>query len=65
MTMVLEPDLTLYEVATAMRVNPETVRRWLVAGRLKGYRPGGRRAGWRISRAEFERFRREAPDGEV
>jgi excisionase family DNA binding protein len=60
MVMTLEPDLKLDEVAAALRVNPETVRRWLVSGRLRGYRPGGKRAGWRIPAAELDRFRREA-----
>jgi excisionase family DNA binding protein len=60
MVMTLEPDLKLDEVAKALRVNPETVRVWLRSGRLKGYRLGGKRAGWRIPAAELERFRRDA-----
>jgi len=55
--MTGERDLTIAEVAAELRVNPETVRRWLASGKLGGYRPGGKRAGWRIPVADLHRFR--------
>jgi excisionase family DNA binding protein len=41
--------LTIAEVAERLRVNEETVRRWVRAGRLTAVMPGGRKAGYRIS----------------
>jgi len=40
--------LTVHEVAARLRLNVEVVRRMLRDGRLAGFRPGGRKAGWRI-----------------
>lgn len=48
--------LTVTEVAQRLRVNPESVRRWLRQGRLKGFRFGGDKAGYRIPASELERF---------
>jgi excisionase family DNA binding protein len=62
--MVTEPDLKLHEVAEALRVSPETVRRWLVSGHIKGYRPGGTKAGWRIPASELQRLREGGSDGQ-
>lgn len=57
------PDLTVPQVAAEMQVHEETVRRWLQSGRLKGYRPGGTKAGWRITREAIEQLKRgEQPD---
>ncbi len=47
--------LTVQEVATRLRMHPESVRRWLREGRLKGGRMGGRRLGYRIPESEVER----------
>jgi len=52
--------LTVQEVAARLRVNPETVRRWLRQGRLQGALLGGDRAGYRIPAAEVERFLKAA-----
>ena len=41
--------LTVPEVAERLRVNEETVRRWVRTGRLEAVMPGGRKAGYRIS----------------
>lgn len=43
------------DVARALLVNPETVRRWLRQGLLAGYSLGPR-AGWRIRRRDLDRF---------
>ena len=48
--------LTVQEVAERLRVNPETVRRWLRQGRLRGVMPGGDRAGYRVAESELRRF---------
>ena len=50
--------LTVREVAARVRAHEVTVRRWLETGRLKGYRPGGRKLGWRVPSSEVERFLR-------
>jgi excisionase family DNA binding protein len=51
--------LTVAEVAARLRVNPETVRRWLRHGRLRGFLMGGDRAGYRIAESELQRFLHE------
>lgn len=45
--MELSELMTVEEVADALKVHPESVRRWLREGRLDGYRIS-RRGGWRI-----------------
>ncbi len=54
--MADEDLMTVPEVATRVRVTEYTVRHWLQTGRLKGYRLGGNRAGWRIREADFNQF---------
>jgi excisionase family DNA binding protein len=51
-----EELLTVEEVAARLRSNPETVRRYLRSGKLRGVRPGGTRLGWRIPVSELDRF---------
>ena len=48
--------LTVREVAERLRSSPEAVRRWLRQGKLRGYRPGGTKLGYRVSEAELQRF---------
>jgi excisionase family DNA binding protein len=48
--------LTVPEVAERLRAAPETVRRWLRQGRLRGVLPGGDRFGYRIPESEVRRF---------
>lgn len=62
--MADERLLTVSEVAERLRMNPETVRIWLRSGKLKGYRPGGPRMGYRIPESEVQRVL-EAPEGKV
>ena len=57
--MTDDPLLTVDDVASHLRSNPETIRRYLRSGRLRGVRPGGPRLGWRIAKSEVERFLRE------
>jgi excisionase family DNA binding protein len=51
-----ERFLTVPEAADMLRIAPETVRRWLRSGRLKGVSLGSDRAGWRIPRSEVRRL---------
>ena len=44
------------EVAAKLRVNPETVYRWLRTGRLYGVRLGGGRKLWRIPSEALDEF---------
>ena len=46
--------LTVEEVAARLRVHPETIRRWLRAGQMRGVRVGGRRSGWRVRVTEVD-----------
>jgi excisionase family DNA binding protein len=52
--------LTVGEVAERLRTTPETVRRWMRAGRLNGVRLGGTKLGWRIPASEVERLLKAA-----
>ena len=40
----------------ALGAQPETVRRWLRAGVLRGFQPGGKRLGYRVRESELRRF---------
>ena len=51
-----DPLLTVPEVAARLRINPETVRRWLRRGKLRGVLMGGDRGGYRIAESELVRF---------
>jgi acetyl-CoA synthetase len=46
--------MTVSEVATALRVSPATVRRWLTADDLHGVKVG---KAWRIPETEVDRIR--------
>lgn len=48
--------LTVQEAAERIRSSPESVRRWIRQGRIKAFRPGGTRLGYRIPEPEVERF---------
>ena len=56
---VTEQLLTVHEVATQLKVQPETVRRWIRAGKLHGRRLGGDKMGYRITEGELERLLRD------
>jgi excisionase family DNA binding protein len=47
--------LTVPEVAAALRVDENTVRRWLRRGRLSGVNLG-HRIGYRVRQSELDRF---------
>jgi excisionase family DNA binding protein len=48
--------LTVPEVAALLKLNEQTVRRWLRTGRLRGVSLGSRQAGWRVRRSEVNRL---------
>jgi excisionase family DNA binding protein len=49
-----ETFLTVDEVADLLKLNPQTVRNWIVAGSLRSVRVGKRRV--RVHQSELERF---------
>jgi len=49
--------LTAEEIAARLRVRPDTVRRWLRDGDLRGINLA-RRAGWRVTEADLAAFLR-------
>jgi excisionase family DNA binding protein len=51
-----EQLLTVPEVAERLRVNPETVRRWLRQKKINGFVMGSDRGGYRIPESEVARF---------
>lgn len=59
----LEPMLTVDQVAELLQVNPETVRRMLRRGELRGRRLGGTKAGWRIPTAAVRAYMAGEPAG--
>jgi excisionase family DNA binding protein len=58
-----DPLFTVPEVAARLRLNPETVRRWLRQGKLRGSLMGSDRGGWRIRESEVQRFLEESAGG--
>ena len=54
--MTEERWLTTREIAQRLKLTEYTVREWLRTGRLKGYRPGGDRAGWRVRETDLNEF---------
>jgi excisionase family DNA binding protein len=56
--VVQQRFLTLRGVATELGMSVESVRDWVLAGKLKGYRPGGKQI--LISRVELEQFLEES-----
>lgn len=51
----MEAYLTVAQVAAALQVRQETVKRWLNNELLKGRRVGPRKL-WRVTQTELERF---------
>lgn len=44
---------TTDEVADLLRIDPATVRRWVAAGRLGGFKAG---RNWRVTEEDLQRF---------
>jgi excisionase family DNA binding protein len=53
--------LTVKETAARLRLNPETIRRWLRQGRIRGTLMGSDRGGYRISESEIAKIAAEGP----
>lgn len=49
-----EEFLTVEEAAKRMKVHPETVRRWIRSGQMRGALLGSDRAGYRVPSSEVE-----------
>jgi excisionase family DNA binding protein len=60
-TMQDEPILTVAEVAARLKISQETVRIWLRQGKMRGYRPGGDKIGWRVPQSEIRRLLQQPP----
>ena len=56
MTMIDDKLLTVHDVADQLSVSEYTIRNWLNSGRLKGFRPGGDKAGWRVRASDLHAF---------
>jgi excisionase family DNA binding protein len=48
--------LTVQQVAVRLKMNPETIRRWLREGKLRGYLLGGDRSGYRVAEQDLDAF---------
>ncbi len=51
--------LTVAEVAARLQVDVRTIRRYITDGRMRAFKLGGDKTGWRIRASEVERFIRE------
>lgn len=54
--------LTVNEVAEQLRLSPDTVKKLLNQGRLKGIRTGTYGGKWRVSQSALEAFINGAPE---
>ena len=59
MSLLDEDWLTVEDMAEKLKVNEETVRRWIRAKKLQVLDLGGQRAGYRIRRRDAEEFLRQ------
>ncbi len=59
--MQQERWLTVNQIAERLQVHPETVRRWLRDGRLRGRNFGGK-SGYRVREADLEAFLVREPE---
>lgn len=53
---------TVKQVAETLQVHPETVRRWLRDGKIKGVIMGGDKGGYRIRESELQRVQEQGID---
>jgi excisionase family DNA binding protein len=61
--MAEEKMFTVKQVADVLQLHPETVRRWLRDGKIKGVLMGGDRGGYRVAESEVARVQREGVGG--
>ena len=55
--------LTVKEAAARLKLNPETIRRWIKSGRIRAVSLGSDRAGFRIPASEVARILASGPAG--
>jgi excisionase family DNA binding protein len=55
--------LTVKEAAARLKLNPETIRRWIKSGRIRAVSLGSDRAGFRIPESEVRRMLGTGPAG--
>jgi excisionase family DNA binding protein len=55
--------LTVKEAAARLKLNPETIRRWIKSGRIRAVSLGSDRAGFRIPESEVLRMLGSGPAG--
>lgn len=51
----MDAFLTVPEISKLLKVERDTVVRWISSGRLHAFKPGGGRF-WRVRRADFQSF---------
>jgi excisionase family DNA binding protein len=56
MDRALEQWLTVRDITQLLQVHEETVRRWIRTGELAAILLGSAKGGYRIRRAEYDRF---------
>ena len=57
----MDSFLTINEICGLLKVQRDTVLRWICSGRLKAFKPGGGRF-WRVARVDFQRFIKGGPE---
>jgi excisionase family DNA binding protein len=57
----MEKWLTLEEAASVLRVKRETLRKWIVAGKVRGQKLG---RSWRVHHSEIARLLPSPPEDE-
>ena len=56
--------LTPAEVGQRLGVSAYTIREWLKVGRLRGFRLGATKLGWRVRESDLDRFIEQLAKGE-
>ncbi len=51
----MDEYLTVKEIAKLLKVERDTVIRWIMSDRLRAFKPGNGRF-WRVRRQDFQRF---------
>ena len=54
------PTLTPEQIAAELQMTPDAVRRWLVAGKLPGFKIGNK---WRVDSEDFALWQRQHRNG--
>lgn len=51
----MDAFLTVNDICSLLKVERDTVARWITSGRLPAFKPGNGRF-WRVRRRDFQRF---------